>query len=204
MSRKLLDYNPQLDVYDDGELARTGLDDPSGRATGLKPGLQLALAAQLLEVGNRDDLQQFLQSMIERVGASDKQVNNQGALVERLTQAAHLIIPQTTSLGARNRLQGHKKHNYVAAHILGLELEGLSPEDQEFELAKGFVRFAGEAIKNPATDPSAAIQQAAQRYAPGLLHALARSPKPQTMLPHQGQSGRWYRQDGRIIVELSA
>ena len=39
----------------------------------------------------------------------------------------------------------------IGRRALGLELEGLSHEDQEFEAAKRFVRFAGEAVNNAAS-----------------------------------------------------
>ena len=75
------------------------------------------------------------------------------------------------------------------------------PEDQEFEAAKGFVRFAGEAVKNAAgapasTPPQAAAQaaavQAARRYAPGLLGnipSLASADQDARLIPSRG--GRW-------------
>ena len=68
----------------------------------------------------------------------------------------------------------------TASQIFGLELEGMSPEDQEFELAREFVRFAGSAVQNaaempPNTPPQeaarAAAVAAAQQHAPGLLRA---------------------------------
>ena len=64
-----------------------------------------------------------------------------------------------------------------AGRLMGLELEGLSPEDQELELAKQFVRVAvtvGEqaALAGPGRDPTgvarAAAAHAARRQAPGL------------------------------------
>ena len=65
----------------------------------------------------------------------------------------------------------------MAGSALGLELEGLSNEDREFEAAKQFVRFAADTVKNAVAQPqsnpvaaaAAAIQQAAQVHAPGLL-----------------------------------
>lgn len=59
----------------------------------------------------------------------------------------------------------------------GLELEGLSGEDRDFETAKAFVRFATEAVKNldenetadPRADTRRAVIEAAKRYAPGIL-----------------------------------
>lgn len=65
-----------------------------------------------------------------------------------------------------------------AEYVFGLELEGLSHEDQEFEIARQFVKFAGAAAENaaelaPTMPPAQAAQQAAvtaaKQHAPGLL-----------------------------------
>jgi hypothetical protein len=62
--------------------------------------------------------------------------------------------------------------------MFGLELEGLSYEDQELEAAKGVIRLAGAAASNAAqAEPSTPTQQviqsaltdAAKKDAPGLL-----------------------------------
>ena len=107
----------------------------------------------------------------------------------------------------------------AAGQYLGLELEGLSPEDQEFEAAKSFVRFAGEAAKNAAgapagTSPEAAAQaavvRAARRYAPGLLSPglLSNTPDPSSANPGArlipAGSGRWVRRGRNIILVVDS
>ena len=66
----------------------------------------------------------------------------------------------------------------IMERITGAELEGLSAEDQEFETARYFVRFALEAARTaalaPIGRPPAAVAAlaeriAARRYAPGLI-----------------------------------
>jgi hypothetical protein len=95
--------------------------------------------------------------------------------------------------------------------MFGLELEGLSAEDREFEVARRYVSFAGEAVKNLALAPSspdprtavnAAAALAAQTHAPGLLQ-----PRPQTGAEHSassglpmGHSGRWMRRGNKIVL----
>ncbi|MGW8392169.1 hypothetical protein [Pseudoduganella sp. HUAS MS19] len=67
-----------------------------------------------------------------------------------------------------------------AGRMLGLELEGLSAEDREFETARQFMRFAGLAARrarqaargDPRQIRRAALNLAARRYAPGLLPAI--------------------------------
>ena len=80
----------------------------------------------------------------------------------------------------------------MAGSALGLELEGLSQEDREFEAAKQFVRFASDAVKNaanrlpPRSDRRRAIRHeiAARRFAPGsaarpgIEHASRGAPAP--------------------------
>ena len=56
----------------------------------------------------------------------------------------------------------------AAGRIFGLELEGMSGEDQEFEVARRFVRLAASAAQKAAAARSA-VAAAARRHAPGLL-----------------------------------
>jgi hypothetical protein len=69
-----------------------------------------------------------------------------------------------------------------AARLFGLELEGLSPEDAEFELAKRFVCLAATAVRHITASPPSAqaetvalrtVARAARDEAPGLYPDLA-------------------------------
>jgi hypothetical protein len=93
-----------------------------------------------------------------------------------------------------------------------MELEGLSQEDQEFEVARQFVKFAGEAAKQAAeTSPNvppqeaakSAVVAAAQQYAPGLLRPTTPPPPAASGGAARGRSGRWIRH-GRTIILLGA
>jgi hypothetical protein len=84
--------------------------------------------------------------------------------------------------------------------FFGIELEGLSPEDQEFETAKAFVRFAGEATRLAASAADAlpavnvahaAALQSARRNAPGWLQ-LARPATASITGPHGSTTGARY------------
>ncbi len=110
-----------------------------------------------------------------------------------------------------------------AGKAFGLELEGLSPEDQEMAVARQIVRLGAEAGEevdqvDPAVDDETAAKvgmiRAAGKHAPGVM------PRPDTaadggaqnpMPPRRGvgrrggpgagaQSGRWVRRDGRIVL----
>ena len=94
--------------------------------------------------------------------------------------------------------------------MFGLELEGLSAEDSEFEVAKRYINFAGEAVKNltltptvqnPKAAASAAAISAAQTHAPGLLSTTT-SPSSGQVQSHMPRvnSGRWVRRGNKIIL----
>ena len=71
------------------------------------------------------------------------------------------------------------------AQIFGMELEGLSPEDQEFEACKRFVRLTSDAVANalagsktsasPAQVVRASLIKAARKHAPGLVRGESES-----------------------------
>jgi len=90
--------------------------------------------------------------------------------------------------------------------MFGLEVEGLSHEDQQFEVAKQFVRLAGDAVKTAVSDPSkpaaAAVRDgmmsAAQKYAPGLLPGAGGPPA--SFGGHGHQRGHWVRRGSKIVL----
>jgi hypothetical protein len=89
----------------------------------------------------------------------------------------------------------------LAAELM--EAEGLSEENEVFELAEQYVRFAAEAGKNAALAPpgdpraiaSVAAGQAARRLAPGLVSGAGSRARADA-----ARSGRWVRRGNRIIL----
>lgn len=91
--------------------------------------------------------------------------------------------------------------------MLGLELEGLSPEDRDFEVCRQLVRLASSAAQQASlapsqADPDAVAQQAimaaASDYAPGLLNQL--NQRNGTPSPASPRSGRWVRRGHTITL----
>jgi hypothetical protein len=87
---------------------------------------------------------------------------------------------------------------------MGLELEGLSPEDKEYEVARQFVRFASAAARNACLSRSAnnpvgaartAALMAARTHAPGLAPRL--QGRSSLLWP---RSGRWMRRGKTIVL----
>ena len=99
----------------------------------------------------------------------------------------------------------------MAGSMFGLETEGMTHEDRQYEVAKQFVRFGGDATQkalaltsagNPVPAAAkAAVQQAAERYVPGLLtNAASAAPTAvRSGLPHRGT---WVQHGNKIVIHL--
>jgi hypothetical protein len=173
----------------------------------------MELAASLLEVGDEAELDRFLGDLIKKAGQAIGQVVKSpvGKAIGGILKGAakHALPIAGAAVGsAFGGPLGAKVGSGLASmagKALGLELEGLSLEDQEFEGARQFVKFAGETVKNtvsapPAADPRAAARaaaaRAAQRYVPGLLRPDAAAPAT----TGRARTGRWIRQGRNILL----
>lgn len=174
---------------------------------------EMEFAAQLLEVTDESELDQFIGNLIKRAGhAAGKFVRSPvgQALGGVLRNAARKALPIAgralgTYVGGPSGGAAGASIASQAGKLFGLELEGLSPEDQEFEVARQFVRFAGAAAKNaaqtaPQVPPQAAAKAAAvaaaRQHAPGFLRGNGRP------LPHgaKKRQGQWVRRGRNIII----
>ncbi|MEP7363010.1 MAG: hypothetical protein ABI972_07130 [Acidobacteriota bacterium] len=188
---------------------------------------EMELAAELLEVNDEDELDQFLGKFIKRVARGVKKFVKSpigGALFKALKGAALTAVPglgpvvgAATALGSAvksvAKAAAPEPTTEDAGEIFGLELEGMSPQDQEFEVARRFVRFGAEAVAqisdanavSPEQAAHEAVDRAAARHAPGLRNHR-RPPQPRggygatAQSQHHGQSGRWVRRGRQIIL----
>ncbi|HVZ34717.1 MAG TPA: hypothetical protein VG963_19950 [Polyangiaceae bacterium] len=177
------------------------------------------LASNLLSVSNERELDYFLTDLIKKAGSllgsavSSAVGKPLGGVLKSVAKAAlplagsalgNAIVP-----GLGGMIGG--KLAQAGGSLFGLELEGLSQEDREFEAAKQFVRLGLDAAQQAlqaveqgqgTTDAvRRAVIPAAERYAPGLLQpspgAYAHAPCPHCGGPRT--EGRWVRR-GRSIV----
>jgi hypothetical protein len=184
-----------------------GLEGPFGEME------EMELASELLEVTSEQDLEQFLGDVFRAAGQavgnfvpSDTGRALGGILKDTLRSAAKQALPLVgQALG--NAAGGYgdlgAKAGSAASTLLGLELEGLSAEDRDFEVARQLVRYAGSAACHAAGAPSrvppktaarTAATRAARAHAPGLLPRLhGRSTQSWP------RGGKWIRR-GRTIV----
>jgi hypothetical protein len=176
---------------------------------------EMELAAELLNVTNEQELDQFIGSLfkkLKRFGGKllRSPIGQQlGGIIKGAAKNAlpilggafgNLIAPGVGgAMGAQLASD--------ASETFGLELEGLSPEDQEFEIARQFVRFGGAAASNvaevapttpPQQIPQVAAAKAAQQFAPGLVN-----PKVSAHAKcgcRRNHNGRWIRSGNKIII----
>lgn len=211
-------YSPELygETYDEayGEIyEEIGGDGPLGEAD------ELEMAADLLEVMDEAELDQFLGSLFKKAaGLLPPAIRRplggilKGA-AKKFLPVAGAALGNLVAPGVGGRIGSSLASQ--AGRLFGLELEGLSPEDQEFEIARQFVRTASEAARQAAAAPAGmspqmvaqqAFTAAAQKHAPGLVRG-APSPTGRPAHPSanrgKARSGRWVRR-GKTIILLGA
>ena len=227
IDRTQLESNPELENYENeqyefGEYGEYGETEWGGETGTFSEAQAMELAAELLEVSSEEELDRFLGSLIKKAGqVAGKFIKSPVGqqLGGLLTGAAKQALPMVGSAigGYFGGTGGAKIGSQVAStagRIFGLELEGLSHEDQEYEAAKSFVQFAGTAAKNAALSPQAAnpravaqsaVAAAARQLAPGLVRgapaaALVASGSACPSCGRGAMSGRWMRRGNKVIL----
>ena len=176
----------------------------------------LEYANELLEVQSEDELEQFLGDLVKRAGSaigSFVRSDTGRALTGMAKDVAKQALPSVGQavggyFGGAPGAEAGGKLASMASNLLGLELEGLSAQEAEFEAAKGVVRMTGAAAKVAAQAPRnapprqvarAATQAAAQRHAPGLVTGRGSGRQSQRggRPSPAGQGRRQRRQSGR-------
>jgi hypothetical protein len=189
------------------------LGESSGESGYHSESQEMELAAELLGVRDENELDHFLGNLIGSIGGALSSAGKAVAphLVPILKNVAKSALPTLGQVGGTllgGPLGGSigGQLGSAAANIFGLEMEGLSLEDREFETARGFTRFASEAARNvrrlpPGTHPREgarrAASAAARRYAPGL--AGGRSGRPKAGRPGQGRPSGGRPSGGRVM-----
>lgn len=185
MTSRLLAYRPEMELPEaQGMLALQQEDE-------------LALAAHLLELQVPAQFDAYLARQLDATAAG-QQVRGtplEGPLRQLLGKVVAPLLPLHG--GAPQVLKRR------AARIFGMELEGLSPEDKEFELARQVVHLidavntalaqdGAAGARAPGARVQTALLQVARSAAPGLLRQAAHTPGR--------DAGRWRREGGHIVV----
>jgi len=161
------------------------------------------LAGELLGVSNDHELDRFLGGFLDKaaraVGGALGAGKGQGigGILKGIAKKAIPMVANAYAPGVGGAITG----------LLGMELEGLSAEDQEFEAAKQYIRLGADAVQRTIAapdggDPLAVAQTAmagaAQRFAPGLLRGVSPG---SSRAGTERQSGRWYRRGSHIVLQ---
>ncbi|MCB2410179.1 hypothetical protein [Hymenobacter lucidus] len=174
---------------------------------------EMELAHELLEVSNEQELNMFLGKLIKSAGkavgnfARSSVGKGLGNILKTVAKKALPIVGGAAGTFFGGPLGGMigNKLGSAASNLFELELEGLSPEDQEFEMARAYVRFANSAAsraagmqrRRPGTPPRnllrSALSQAARQHAPGLLRQGGRLRGPRG---YRGYAMPGYAQQG--------
>ncbi len=183
---------------------------------------EMELATELLSVSNEAELDRFLGGLFKKAVGGLKKLAG-GPLGGMLKGLAKKVLPIAGgALGSFIPIPGvgtaiGSAVGKAASNMFELELEGLSAEDREFEIARAYVRFAGNAARraanmrsgNPTKNARLAVINAARRYAPGLV--VKKRPGSRTISDYSysdngsdsspAEGGNWYRQGNRIIID---
>ena len=135
-------------------LGEFGESEQGGAELPMHETQELELASRLLEVSDEQELEQFLGDVFHAVGtAAGRFARSETgkALGAVLKDAIGKALPLVRGAvgGAIGPAVGAAPHGDLAQQagsLLGLELEGLSPPDQEFETARQLVRLARQRL----------------------------------------------------------
>jgi uncharacterized protein (DUF697 family) len=170
---------------------------------------EMELAAELLEITSDEELDMFLGKLFKKVGRGIRKFTR-GSVGKSLGRVLKGVAKKALPIagGALGTFVAPgvgtalgSSLGSAASNMFELELEGLSPEDQEFEVARRYVRLAAEAAKQAANAPAGmpantvtnkAMTTAAQKHAPGLLKGgrnnTQGSKKPRGMWKRRGNT----------------
>lgn len=181
------EYDSETDEFETDELNEYGNEMEFEDNEVLSEADEMELASELLEVQDEAELEQFLGSFFRKIkpfagnflrssagralGGHLKKFlrGNLGKLTGLAAQGLNAVVPGAGILAAPFA----QRAGNALGGALGLEFEGLSGEDQEFEAARALVRTGGEAIKQaasmpPNTPPQVVAQTAMTAAARGL------------------------------------
>ncbi|MGX9729259.1 hypothetical protein ACWYXO_01360 [Janthinobacterium aestuarii] len=169
---------------------------------------EMQLAMELLEVASEEELEQFLGNVFKSVWKGVKKVGATIAKVAKPLGGALKAVAKTAlpfvggALGSMIPIPGvgtalGSALGRAASNALELEMENAAPADRELELARRFVRIAGQAARLAGdSDGSARAVESALTRALHQQLPHFRSPAPQ----QEEESGRWRRRGNRIVV----
>ena len=135
---------------------------------------EMELAADMLSLGSEMELDQAIGKLMH---------NAASAVGGSISRDVGMALGSAIKAAAQQAAPISGTPSAASGELFGIETEGLSGEDQEFEIMRRFVRFAGAAAGRAARGPRginprsivrSALFRAARRWAPGLLRRWSR------------------------------
>jgi uncharacterized protein (DUF697 family) len=169
---------------------------------------EIELAAELLAISSEEELDLFLGKLFKKAWKGIKKVGRSVGKIVRplgriLKKVAKTALPFVGgALGSLIPIPGvgtaiGSAVGGALGKALEAELAGLSPDEQDLEMARRFVRLAGNAAKQAAVDlpygdpqtvAETAVMNVACRHVPNLHHK-------------KQHDGRWIRRGSRLILQ---
>lgn len=184
---------------------------------------EMELASELLGASDEAELDLFFDKLFKRAakavtGAGRAAINfvnsptgkQLGGLLKNV--AAKTLPMALAAAGASQGIPpavGMQVGNVAGSLLSNLELEGLSPEDREFEVARQIVKLGGDAVANalnlagkhdPIKAARSALIDAAKVHAPGLIRPLGGGGKSAAPRRGAAESGKWQRVGNTVVL----
>jgi len=174
-----------------------GQEAEAGEAV-FSPAQEAEYATRLLEVSSEEELERFLSGIVNTVGRAVQGIRGavnspQGrAFVDAVTPLARAALPAVggaigSAIAPGIGTQIGRTLGSAASSLFETESAGLNQEQEEFEVARRFVRLASAAARDVATAPAdappelvgeSAIFREARHHAPPLFNRALRSISP--------------------------
>lgn len=213
IDRTLSEYEPEYEAFGADEFEFEGEFEDEGEV--FDETEEMELASELLSVSDEAELDQFLGKLIKKAAGAVRKVVKSPvgrSLGGLLKGAVKKVLP--IAGGAVGTLVGGPAGAMIGGQLssaasgaLGLELEGLSPEDQEFEVARRLVRLSADATRkaassagDPANAARDAVISAARKHAPGLVRPKSNGASTSMSSGSSTHGGRWIRRGRKIIL----
>ena len=222
IDRTMTEIEPEMDEFETDEFETDEFEFEFDGETDLESPFEefeeMEYAAELLSIQSEEELDQFLGKLIKGAWRGIRKIG--GKVLHPLGKVLRAVAKKALPFlaGAAGTFVGGPAGGALGAALgsalgkaLEAEFEGMDPEDQEFEMAKRFVRVAGAAAKQaaaagPDADPQAAVKAAviaaARRHVPSLSSVTRNGAGGQSSARASGRtrSGRWIRRGRKILL----
>ena len=224
IDRTVTEIEPEMDEFetdefetDEFETDEFELEGETDLESPFEEFEEMEFAAELLSIQSEEELDQFLGKLIKRAGRGLRKIGKVfkplGGMLKGLAKKALPFVGG--ALGSFIPIPGvgtavGSALGSAVSKALEAEFEGMDQGDQEFEMAKRFVRVAGAAAKQAASDGSDADPQtavkdavvaAARRHVPSLGNVMPNGGGRSRFGPSgRRRSGRWIRRGRKILL----